>query len=180
METITFGRRAGAAAAEWARTHTTVEVPPTATADADRALRTLLDRTEGERPWKIRDELAHSMHRNFGLFRREAAMREQAALIEELRERYSRVLVDDKGTVFNNDVTQAIELGNLLDLAACMVAPGIERRESRGAHSRPDDYPARDDERFLRHSLVTWEDGKPSLSWKPVTITRWEPAERSY
>jgi succinate dehydrogenase / fumarate reductase, flavoprotein subunit len=180
METITFGRRAGAAAAEWALTHTTVEVPPTATADADRALRTLLDRTEGERPWKIRDELAHSMHRNFGLFRREAAMREQADLIEELRERYSRVLVDDKGPVFNNDVTQAIELGNLLDLAACMVAPGIERRESRGAHSRPDDYPARDDERFLRHSLVTWEDGRPSLSWKPVTITRWEPAERSY
>jgi succinate dehydrogenase / fumarate reductase flavoprotein subunit len=180
METITFGRRAGAAAAEWARTHTTVEVPPTATADADRALRTLLDRTEGERPWKIRDELAHSMHRNFGLFRREAAMREQSELIEELRERYSRVLVDDKGTVFNNDVTQAIELGNLLDLAACMIAPGIERRESRGAHSRPDDYPARDDERFLQHSLVTWADGKPSLSWKPVTITRWEPTERSY
>jgi succinate dehydrogenase / fumarate reductase flavoprotein subunit len=180
METITFGRRAGDAAAEWAHSNTTVEVPEAAERDAERDLRTLLDRGEGERPWKIRDELAASMHRNLGLFRREPQMREQADTLARLRERYARVVVEDKGHVFNTDLTQALELGSLLDLAACMVEPALERKESRGAHSRPDDYPQRDDENFLKHSLVHWVDGAPRLSWKPVTVTKWEPVERKY
>ena len=107
-------------------------------------------------------------------------MREQIGIVTDLRERYGDVLVEDKGNVFNTDLTQALELGSLLDLAACMLEPGLARRESRGAHSRPDDFPERDDENFLRHSLVTWEDGGPKLRWKPVTITKWEPAARTY
>ena len=180
METITFGRRAGRHAAEWALSHTTVTVPESVQADAERELRTLLDRTEGERPWSIRDELARSMHENFGLFRRPERMEEQIGIIEGLRERYRSVVVEDKGNVFNSDLTQALELGSLLDLAACMLPAGLERRESRGAHSRPFDFPERDDEGFLKHSIVTWEDGGPKLDWAPVTITRWQPAERTY
>jgi succinate dehydrogenase/fumarate reductase flavoprotein subunit len=80
----------------------------------------------------------------------------------------------------NTDLTQALELGSLLDLAACMLEGGIARKESRGAHSRPDDYPSRDDENFLHHSIARWADGKPQLGSKPVTITKWQPAERKY
>jgi succinate dehydrogenase flavoprotein subunit len=107
-------------------------------------------------------------------------MLEQRDTVAALRERYRNVLVEDRGRVFNNDLTQALELGSLLDLAACMLEAGIARKESRGAHSRPKDYPNRDDEHFLRHSIVRWRDGAPELGWKPVTITRWQPAERTY
>jgi succinate dehydrogenase/fumarate reductase flavoprotein subunit len=114
METITFGRRAGRAAAEWALANTTIEVPASAVDDAERELKALLGRTEGERPWQIRDELGASMLENFGVFRRGEKMERQLAIIDELRERYERVVVEDKGQVFNSDLTQAIELGYLL------------------------------------------------------------------
>jgi succinate dehydrogenase / fumarate reductase, flavoprotein subunit len=180
METITFGRRAGHAAADWARSHTTIAVPESLERDAERELKELLDRTTGERPWAIRDELASSMHRNFGLFRREPQMLEQRETIDRLRERHRSVLVEDKGNVFNSDLTQALELGSMLDLAACMLEAGIARRESRGAHSRPEDFPERDDVNFLKHSVVRWQDGGPTLDWKPVTLTKWAPQERRY
>src|ERR671931_471771 len=147
METITYGKRAGRHAAEWALTHTTIEVPRSVESDAERALGTLLDRSDGERPWAIRNELAETMHENFD--------------------------------VFNNDLTQTLELGFLLQLAECMVVCGIARKESRGAHARPYDYPERDDENFLRHTLVRWREG-PVLDWKPVTLTKWQPMERTY
>jgi len=181
METITYGKRAGAHAADWAMSHTTVEVPTAVEIDADRELKQLLDRTDGERPWSIRDELAQTMHENFGVFRREDQMREQGDIVQSLRERYERVVVEDKGDVFNNDLTQALELGFLLELAECMVVAGIARKESRGAHARPYDYPDRDDENFLKHTLVTLgDDARSKLEWRPVTITKWQPEERQY
>jgi succinate dehydrogenase / fumarate reductase flavoprotein subunit len=161
--------------------HTTVAVPPAVESDAERELKLLLDRTDGERPWSIRDELAETMHENFGVFRREEQMLKQGELVGSLRERYERVVVEDKGDVFNNDLTQALELGFLLELAECMVVAGIARKESRGAHARPYDYPDRDDENYLKHTLVTFgADGRPQLEWRPVTITKWQPQERTY
>jgi succinate dehydrogenase flavoprotein subunit len=180
METITYGKRVGRHASDWALTHTTVAVPPSVESDAERELATLLDRTEGERPWQIRDELAQTMHDNFGVFRREDQMLEEGSIVRSLRERYERVVVEDKGDVFNTDLTQALELGFLLELAECMVVSGLARKESRGAHARPYDYPDRDDENYLRHTLVTWEDGAPTLDWRPVTMTKWQPEERKY
>jgi succinate dehydrogenase / fumarate reductase flavoprotein subunit len=180
METITYGKRVGHHAAEWAQSHTTVAVPASLESDTERELRTLLDRTEGERPWVIRDELAETMHENFGVFRREELMQKQGQIVRSLRERYERVVVEDKGPVFNTDLTQALELGFLLELAECMVVSGLARKESRGAHARPYDYPKRDDENYLRHTLVTWEDDAPKLDWKPVTMTKWQPEERKY
>jgi succinate dehydrogenase / fumarate reductase flavoprotein subunit len=180
METITFGKRAGRHAAEWALSHTTVIVPEAVERDAERALRALLDRREGERPWKIRDELAQTMHENFGVFRREQQMQEQGEIVARLRERFETVYVEDKGEIFNSDLTQALELGFMLDLAQCMVVSGIARKESRGAHARPHDYPDRDDENFMKHTVVTWADGDPKLDWKPVTVTKWQPQERKY
>jgi succinate dehydrogenase / fumarate reductase, flavoprotein subunit len=180
METITYGKRAGRHAAEWALSHTTVEVPRSTERDAERELRSLLDREQGERPWSIRDELAQTMHENFGVFRREDQMRRQGEIVASLRERYDRVVVEDKGDVFNNDLTQALELGFLLELAECMVVCGLARKESRGAHARPHDYPDRDDENYLKHTLVSVRDGRLELEWNPVTVTKWQPQERSY
>jgi len=180
METITYGKRVGKHASDWARSHTTVDVPASVEADAERELKQLLDRSEGERPWQIRDQLAETMHENFGVFRREEQMQRQGEIVHELRERYENVVVEDKGEVFNSDLTQALELGYLLDLAECMVVSGLARKESRGAHARPHDFPDRDDENFLRHTITTWEDGEAKLDWKPVTMTKWQPQERKY
>jgi succinate dehydrogenase/fumarate reductase flavoprotein subunit len=180
METIVFGRRAGTAAAEWALTHTTISVPESAQRDAERELQELLDRTSGVRPWEIRDELGQSMLENFGVFRREDKMVAQEEKIQELRERFRDVYVEDKGNVFNNDLTQAIELGNMLDTAWTMVQAGIARKESRGAHSRPYDFPDRDDENFMKHSISRWAGDAPELSYADVRVTKWEPEVRKY
>ena len=181
METITFGRRAGRAAAEWALSNTTIEVPASVEQDAERELRALLDNSSGERPWQIRNDLGTSMLENFGVFRREDQMTQQLEIIAELRERYDRgVLVEDKGEIFNSDLTQAIELGNMLDLAACMLQAGVARKESRGAHARPYDFPDRDDENFMKHSITRWVDGAPELSYKDVRYTKYDPMERKY
>jgi succinate dehydrogenase/fumarate reductase flavoprotein subunit len=181
METITFGRRAGRAAAEWALSNTTIDVPASAEADAERELKGILGVSEGERPWQVRNDLGTSMLDNFGVFRREDQMVDQLEIIGKLRERYGRgVVIEDKGEIFNNDLTQAIELGNMLALAECMVQAGIARKESRGAHARPHDYPVRDDENFMKHSISRWVDGKPELSYKDVRFTKYEPMERKY
>ena len=182
METITFGRRSGQAAAEYALSAPAVNgAGEPARADAERWVRAILDNREGERPWAIRDELGQSMLENFGVFRHTEKMEAQVELISGLRERYERgVVVEDKGDVFNSDLTQAIELGYLLDLAACMLQAGMAREESRGAHSRPHDFPDRDDERFLKHSITRWTDAGPELSYKDVRFTRWAPMERTY
>ena len=181
METITFGRRSGRAAAEWALSHTTIDVPRSAQEDAERELKQLLDVSSGERPWQIRNDLGDSMFENFGVFRREEQMAKQVEILDELRERYARgVVIEDKGEVFNSDLTQAIELGAMLDLAACMVQAGLARKESRGAHARPYDYPDRDDENFMKHSISRWVDDGPELSYKDVRVTKYEPMERKY
>src|SRR5687767_1092682 len=88
METITFGKRSGRHAADWALANTTVTVPEGVVTDAERELKALLDRRDGERPWKIRDELAATMHENFGVFRREDQMQRQGQIVDGLRERY--------------------------------------------------------------------------------------------
>ena len=122
------------------------------------------------------------MLENFGVFRREEQMAAQLEILDELRERYDRgVVIEDKGEVFNNDLTQAIELGNMLDLAECMVQAGIARKESRGAHARPYDYPTRDDENFMKHSISRWVDGRPELSYKECaspSTSRWRGSTR--
>ncbi len=120
------------------------------------------------------------MLENFGVFREEHKMLRQLDIIDGLRDRYETVHVEDKGNVFNTDLTQAIELGYMIDLAECMLQAGVARKESRGAHSRPYDYPDRDDEHFLKHSITRWVEGEPELSYKDVRMTRWKPTERTY
>jgi succinate dehydrogenase/fumarate reductase flavoprotein subunit len=185
METIVFGRRAGRAAAEWALTSAGNggSAPASALTDAEREIKRLLDVKEGERPWQIRQDIGASMLENFGVFRRGEKMEAEVEILQGLRERFDRgVVVEDKGGVFNTDLTSAIELGYVLDLAQCMVQAGVARKESRGAHARPYDYPTRDDENFMKHSISRWnhEANAPELSYKDVRVTKWEPMERKY
>ncbi len=181
METITFGRRAGRAAAESALSALPGgEVSDASLTDARRDLDALLSRSDGERPWKIRDELGSTMLENYGVFRYPDRMEKQLEILADLQERYTKVVVEDKGDVFNSDLTQAIELGYMLDLAWTMVNAGIARKESRGAHSRPSDFPDRDDENFLKHSITRWVDDRPELSYEEVRMTKWQPEVRSY
>ena len=153
METITYGKRAGKHAADWALTHTTVAVPPSVERDAERELvRCSIARRRAALvdPQRARRNDARELRR---LPARGTDGR-QGTIVAELRERYERVVVEDKGDVFNSDLTQALELGFLLDLAECMVIAGLARKESRGAHARPYDFPERDDENYLRHTIV--------------------------
>jgi succinate dehydrogenase / fumarate reductase, flavoprotein subunit len=183
METITFGRRAGLHAAEHALTRAARANgrAEAARSDAEAWIKGLLDNSAGERPWQIRDELGQSMLENFGVFRYAERMEKQLEVIGDLKARHDRgIVIEDKGSVFNSDLTQAIELGYLLDLAAVMLQAGLARQESRGAHSRPSDFPERDDENFLKHSITHWVDGAPQLSYAEVRMTRWEPMVRSY
>src|SRR5207253_8196274 len=107
---------------------------------------------------------------------REDQMEREGEIIAGLNERYEHVIVDDKGDVFNTDLTQALELGFLLELADAMIVSGLARKESRGAHARPHDYPDRDDENYMKHTLVNLvADGRPELEWRDVTTTKWQP-----
>jgi len=181
LETVVFGRRTGAAAAQDVRRNGSGGVfSPSAAAIAERSIGRMLDKNDGERPHVLRQELADAMYDNAGIFRSAEGLEACKAKVEELRERYDRgVVVQDKGRDFNTDLIQAIELGSMLEMADCLVTGAIARTESRGAHSRLD-YPERDDEAWLRHTLAFYDEGQVRLDYRPVTITEYEPAVRSY
>ena len=181
LETVVFGRRSGAAAAQEVRSNGTGGVyPPAAVRATERRLEAMVDQSTGERPHVIRQELADTMYENVGIFRTEEKLEEAKVKIGEMRERYARgVLVHDKGRSFNTDLIQALELGSMLEMADCLVTGAIARTESRGAHSRLD-FPERDDENWLRHSIAHYDDGQVRIDYKDVTITQHQPTVRSY
>jgi succinate dehydrogenase / fumarate reductase, flavoprotein subunit len=127
----------------------------------------------------VREEMAQVMDRYFGLYRNQSDMAVGLTAVRELKRRNKRIRVQDKGPIFNTDLTAAIELSYMLDLAEVVAVGALARQESRGAHSRVD-YPDRDDASWLRHTLAKQTTDGPSLSYAPVSITRWPPAERSY
>lgn len=143
-------------------------------------LEAIRGRAKGERKEVIRTELADVMMDDAGVYRDAAGLERARAKVAELRDRYQSVSVDDKGTTFNTDLLEVREVGYLLDCAETMVAACINRKESRGAHSR-EDFPERDDVNFLTHSLATrGADGGIELAYKPVTITKFQPKPRVY
>jgi succinate dehydrogenase / fumarate reductase, flavoprotein subunit len=186
-----FGRRAGIAAAEFARTAPLVELPPEPEAATVRMLDSLRERPDGQRVGAIRKALQETMDRNAQVFRTEGTLKQALSDIELLRERYASVSVQDKGRRFNLDLLEAVELGFLLDLAEVIVLGALERKESRGGHFR-EDYTHRDDVNFMRHTMAYREplppgerapsgpDYRVRLDYKPVVQTRYEPMERHY
>jgi succinate dehydrogenase / fumarate reductase flavoprotein subunit len=183
LETVVFGRRAGAHAAQLVTEYT--DIDPNWASDSIDRTRERIDRhfrAKGERADVIRTELATSMYDNCGVFRTESEMVETRDLITTLRERYDGgVEVQDKGQVFNTDLTYALEVGALLEMADVLTRCAIERKESRGGHSRTD-YPERDDENWLVHSYTTRTPDDPTIhvGTHPVTLGKYQPAVRSY
>ncbi len=181
-ECLVFGARAGRAAATYAASAGPLPAAIAAqAADEVRRLERLLGTPPGDDAVApIRTEMQTTMEDAAGIYRTGPEMAAGVDQLKELQERALRVGIWDTARSFNTELVGALELANLLDVAECMLASGLRREESRGAHQRTD-FPARDDERFLSHQLVDRDpDGAPQVSDLPVTITRWPPGERTY
>ncbi|MFJ1979824.1 succinate dehydrogenase flavoprotein subunit [Streptomyces albogriseolus] len=179
-----FGKRAGIAAAEYAQTADYVELPEDPEAFVVGQIERLRSSTGNERVAELRRELQETMDANVMVFRTEQTIKTAVEKIAELRERYKNVAIQDKGKRFNTDLLEAVELGNLLDLAEVMAVSALARKESRGGHYR-EDYPNRDDVNFMRHTMAYREVGADGtetvrLDYKPVVQTRYQPMERKY
>ncbi|MEV6587756.1 succinate dehydrogenase flavoprotein subunit [Streptomyces acidicola] len=179
-----FGRRAGIAAAEYSQKADFVELPENPESLVVEQIERMRTSTGSERVADLRRELQETMDANVMVFRTEQTIKTAVEKITELRERYKNVSIQDKGKRFNTDLLEAIELGNLLDLAEVMAVSALARKESRGGHYR-EDYPNRDDVNFMRHTMAYREvgdDGAESirLDYKPVVQTRYQPMERKY
>jgi succinate dehydrogenase / fumarate reductase flavoprotein subunit len=139
----------------------------------------LLKRSGKESPSQIRRELRTLMDKHAGVFRTGPSMKQGLDKIAELKQRFQNISVQDKSRIYNSNLIQTLETENMLELAQVLLFAGLAREESRGAHSRTD-FGTRDDEKFLRHSMVYHTGAGPKLDYKPVTITNWKPVERKY
>jgi succinate dehydrogenase / fumarate reductase flavoprotein subunit len=179
VDLLVFGRRAGRQMARDVRGGELPDLDRDAIEPVRAELRAISDRPTGENAARIRTDLANLMMDNVGVYRTEELLSAALPQVRALKERYGRVHVDDKGTVFNTDLLEAREVGYLLDCAETAVVSALARKESRGAHAR-EDYPERDDVNFLNHTLAFRAEGGPKLAYKPVVITRFEPKPRTY
>ena len=179
-----FGRRAGIAAAEYANSVEHAELPDDPQGATIALVERLRSASGNERTAVLRKDMQDTMDMNAQVYRTEATLKQALSDVQELKARYANVSIQDKGTRYNTDLIEAIELGFLLDLAEVTVVSALERKESRGGHAR-EDYPSRDDVNFMRHTMayksedVSGED-YVRLDYKPVTMTRYEPMERKY
>jgi succinate dehydrogenase / fumarate reductase flavoprotein subunit len=180
LDTLIFGRRSGQHAAARAKRVQTGRPALSALADAERELAELVGRERGSRRVsELRSELGETMDKHVAVFRTGAGIQEALETVKRLQEEAKTAYIDDRGTVFNQDVLGAIELGFMLDCAECTCVEALHRTESRGAHYRTD-FPERNDDEWLKHIDVTRDGEGPQISYSPVTITQWQPAERTY
>jgi succinate dehydrogenase / fumarate reductase flavoprotein subunit len=179
VDLVVFGRRAGRHMLKHVQESDFVELPKNPEDYSRSQVDAVLGRTSGEHAASIRSEMQEVMMDEVSVVRTEQGLEQARAKIAELKERYQSICVQDRGTIYNTDLLEALELGCMLDLAETIVHGAQERRESRGAHYR-DDYQARDDQNWLAHSLIYRTDAGLSLKKKSVSITRFEPKERKY
>jgi succinate dehydrogenase / fumarate reductase flavoprotein subunit len=179
LETIVFGRRAGRAAAEYAGRLSSPRILSNALKREEARIDGLLAVEGGEKASLLRKELCTLMTRKAGIFRDESGLREAQMKIRALKERFKHIALQDKGRVFNTELSLVLELGNLLDLAEVIVVSAMARRESRGSHYRLD-YSRRNDDAWLKHTMARFAQGKVRLSYEDVKITRFKPEERAY
>lgn len=180
LDLIVFGRRGGKAIVEFLKSAVLAPLPKDAGEWTKKTVAELKARSKGENCSEIRTEMQNLMMEDVGIFRNEKGMQSAIDRLGALKERFKRVSIDDKGSQFNTDVLEAIELGNLLDTAEIVAVSGIARKESRGAHAR-EDFTERDDVKFLQHTFATKDvNGKIALDYKPATITKYQPKKRVY
>ena len=182
-----FGKRSGNNAAAYVQTAEFLPLPEDPAAGVRDMLDQLRASTGTERIAVLRKELQDEMDKNAQVFRTDESLAKMTETIHQLRERYLNIAVQDKGKRFNTDLLEAVELGFLLDLAEVVVFSARNRKESRGGHMR-DDYPKRDDENYMQHTMAyltgdphsSLADDHITLDWKPVVVTRYQPMERKY
>jgi succinate dehydrogenase / fumarate reductase flavoprotein subunit len=181
LDTLIFGRRSGAHAAAVANDMAMPSAPAKRAEAEQQAIDAIIARSkDGRRVSEIKDELGTMMNEKCAVFRDEEGLQEAFSTIRRLKEEAETAYIDDRGTVFNQDVLGALELGYMLDVAECIVMGAIERKESRGAQFRTD-FPERNDDDWLKHIDLSKNGGDaPKVSYSPVTITQWEPMERTY
>ena len=181
LDILVFGRRAGLRMAEDLGAAPLPQPDIAAEDGVQASLSALLRTTEGERPAVIRTELQEVMFAKCGVYRTQQLLVECRDEVAQLRERARTLLVDDKGCRYNTDLGDALELGFLLDCSEATVVSALARTESRGGHAR-EDFPDRDDVSWLKHTFASRDSGSGavSLSYKPVTITKFQPKARTY
>jgi succinate dehydrogenase/fumarate reductase flavoprotein subunit len=180
LDILVFGRRAGKHALEYARG---AEFTPVGTEQEEADTKMIAGMMDGESKItvpNIRQMLGKLMSEKVGVYRNAKDLQDAVDGLAELKETFSTVRVGDKTKAFNTELVAALELKNMLDLAEVVAVGALERKESRGAHTR-EDHPERDDKNWLAHTMATQgEDGKPKLDFAPVTITEFEPKARTY
>jgi len=179
LDLIVFGKHAGLNAAEYARGASFQSLPDDAVEFTQQQLETLLSSTGDEKAADIAREMKTVMFEDVGVFRTEEGMTHALQVVRELKERFRHIHLDDRGKIFNTNLVQAWELGNLLDLAEVTTVSALARQESRGGHARQD-FSKRDDVNWLKHTLAWLKPGSVELVYKPVVITHFEPKERVY
>ncbi len=182
LDTLIFGRRSGEHAAKRAASMPMPKVDAHAQLREDsERLESIISRSrDGRRVSEIKSELGETMNRHAAVFRDEAGLTDALETIDRLKEETEKAWIDDHGTVFNQDVLGALELGYMVDCAQATLVGALERKESRGAQFRTD-YPERNDAEWLKHIDISLDaEGTPQVSYSPVTITQWEPEERKY
>jgi succinate dehydrogenase / fumarate reductase flavoprotein subunit len=179
VDLVVFGRRAGRHMARFVQENDFHPLPKDPAYRARAEIEWIWENDGTERVAQIRAELQEAMMTDAGVFRTGDGLKRLQQKLGELRNRYSQIRIDDKSRTFNMELMEAIELGFLLDCAEAVTASALAREESRGAHYR-EDFPARDDANWLKHTLIARTSGGLQLFYKPVVITRFEPKERVY
>jgi len=179
LDLVVFGKHAGIKAAEYAKQADYETLPIEAEADSRSQFEALRNAAGSENAFDISTEMKKIMFDEVGIYRNEKGMKEAIEKVKALKERFKNVRVSDTGRVFNTELLNAWELGNMLEIAEVVAECALNRKESRGGHSR-EDYPERDDKNWLKHTLARKQDGKVTIDYKPVVITKYQPKARVY
>ncbi len=179
LDLVVFGKHAGLKAAEYAQDLEFEKLPEDAAADSRSQFEALRNGSGKENAFDIATEMKKVMFDLVGIYRSEKGMQEAVQKVAQLKERFRHVKVTDTGKIFNTELLNAWELGNMLEIADVVAECALNRKESRGGHSR-EDFPNRDDQNWLKHTLAWQRNGKVEIGYKPVVITKYQPKERVY
>ena len=179
LDIVVFGKHAGLNAAAYANSVDFRPLPADPTSAVVERLNSFRASNGKEKVFDVANDMKSVMFKHVGVFRTEAGMNEALNTLGELKERFQHISVKDTGRIFNTELLNAWELGNLLDLAEVTATSALARKESRGGHAR-DDFPKRNDPEWMKHTLAWLENGKIKLGYKPVAVTKYQPKERVY